>query len=83
MTTIREKLEDDEERVLSPFAQRSRASKGRARPEPPDPAPSPQPSPCQSPIEMPMARNERWIAEVELADSASGVVPSRCAVDTT
>ena len=34
---IREKLEDDEERVLSPFAQRSRASKGRARPEPPDP----------------------------------------------
>jgi len=37
MTTIREKLEDDEERVLSPFAQRSRASKGRDRPEPPDP----------------------------------------------
>src|SRR5262245_56167331 len=37
MTTIREQLEDDEERVLSPFAQRSRASKGRARPEPPDP----------------------------------------------
>src|SRR6476646_4983155 len=36
MTTIREQLEDDEERVLSPFAQRSRASKGRARPEPPD-----------------------------------------------
>ena len=37
MTTIREQLEDDEERVLSPFAQRSRDSKGRARPEPPDP----------------------------------------------
>src|SRR5687768_7664302 len=37
MTTIREKLEDDEDRILSPFAQRSRASKGRARPEPPDP----------------------------------------------
>ena len=35
--TIREQLEDDEERVLSPFAQQSRASKGRARPEPPDP----------------------------------------------
>ena len=38
MTTIREKLEDDEEKVLSPFAQKSRASKGRDRPEPPDPA---------------------------------------------
>src|SRR3954470_5880056 len=37
MTTIRETLEQDEERVLSPFAQRSRDSKGRARPEPPDP----------------------------------------------
>ena len=37
MTTIREKLEDDEDRILSPFAQRSRASKGRARPEPLDP----------------------------------------------
>src|ERR1700749_135029 len=37
MTTIREKLEEDEERVLSPFAQKSRASKGRDRPEPPDP----------------------------------------------
>src|SRR6476646_1063840 len=37
MTTIREQLEDDEERVLSPFAQKSRASKGRDRPEPPDP----------------------------------------------
>src|SRR5437667_2213509 len=36
MTTIREKLEDDEEKVLSPFAQKSRASKGRDRPEPPD-----------------------------------------------
>ena len=37
MTSIREKLEDDEEKVLSPFAQKSRASKGRDRPEPPDP----------------------------------------------
>ena len=37
MTTIRERLEEDEERVLSPFAQRSRDSKGRARPEPLDP----------------------------------------------
>jgi dGTPase len=37
MKTIREKLEDDEEKILSPFAQKSRASKGRARPEPPDP----------------------------------------------
>src|SRR5207248_9776118 len=37
MTSIREKLEDDEERVLSPFAQKSRASKGRVRPEEPDP----------------------------------------------
>src|SRR3954466_3824126 len=37
MSSIREKLEDDEERVLSPFAQKSRASRGRARPEPPDP----------------------------------------------
>ena len=35
--SIREKLEDDEEKVLSPFAQKSRASKGRDRPEPPDP----------------------------------------------
>src|SRR5213595_2942845 len=35
--TIREQLEADEERVLSPFAQKSRASRGRARPEPPDP----------------------------------------------
>ena len=34
--TIREKLEDDEEQVLSPFAQKSRASKGRDAPEPPD-----------------------------------------------
>src|SRR6187402_1993717 len=37
MTTIREKLEADEERVLSPYAQRSRDSKGRTRPEPLDP----------------------------------------------
>src|SRR3954465_11846109 len=37
MSSIREKLEDDEEKVLSPFAQKSRASKGRDRPEPPDP----------------------------------------------
>src|SRR5437763_699435 len=35
--TIREKLEDDEEKVLSPFAQKSRASRGRVRPEPLDP----------------------------------------------
>ena len=35
--TIREKLEQDEERVLSRFAQKSRDSKGRDRPEPPDP----------------------------------------------
>jgi dGTPase len=35
--TIREQLEADEETVLSPFAQKSRASRGRARPEPPDP----------------------------------------------
>src|SRR5205814_2831555 len=34
--TIREQLESDEERVLSPFAQKSRASRGRDRPEPPD-----------------------------------------------
>lgn len=34
--TIREQLEADEERVLSPFAQKSRDSKGRARPEPLD-----------------------------------------------
>ena len=34
--TIREQLEADEERVLSPFAQKSRESRGRARPEPPD-----------------------------------------------
>src|SRR6476620_1120073 len=37
MTTIRERLESDEELGLSPFAPKSRASKGRARPEPPDP----------------------------------------------
>jgi len=35
--TIRAKLEDDEEKVLSPFAQKSRASKGRDRSEPLDP----------------------------------------------
>jgi dGTPase len=35
--TIREQLEADEEAVLSPFAQKSSASRGRARPEPPDP----------------------------------------------
>jgi dGTPase len=35
--TIRERLEADEELVLSPFAQKSRDSRGRARPEPPDP----------------------------------------------
>lgn len=34
--TIREQLEEDEERVLSPHAQKSRQSRGRARPEPPD-----------------------------------------------
>src|SRR6516164_5089987 len=34
--SIRERLEDEERRVLSPFAQLSSASKGRARPEPPD-----------------------------------------------
>jgi dGTPase len=34
--TIREQLEADEERVLSPFASKSRASRGRDRPEPPD-----------------------------------------------
>src|SRR3984885_8725290 len=37
MSSIREKLEADEEAVLSPFAQKSRSSRGRARPEPPDP----------------------------------------------
>jgi len=35
--TIREQLEADEELVLSPFAQKSRGSRGRVRPEPPDP----------------------------------------------
>ena len=35
---IREQLEADEEAVLSPFAQKSRASRGRATPEPLDPA---------------------------------------------
>jgi dGTPase len=35
--SIREQLEADEEAVLSPFAQKSRASRGRALPEPPDP----------------------------------------------
>jgi dGTPase len=34
--TIREQLEADEDRVLSPFAQRSRTSRGRQRPEPLD-----------------------------------------------
>src|SRR5262245_16593314 len=34
---IRERLEADEELVLSPFAQKSRESRGRVRPEPPDP----------------------------------------------
>ncbi|HEX3696736.1 MAG TPA: deoxyguanosinetriphosphate triphosphohydrolase [Polyangia bacterium] len=34
---IREQLEADEEAVLSPFAQKSRSSRGRAKPEPPDP----------------------------------------------
>jgi dGTPase len=34
--TIREQLEADEERVLSPLAQKSRDSRGRDRPEPPD-----------------------------------------------
>jgi dGTPase len=34
---IRERLEADEELVLSPFAQKSRESRGRAVPEPPDP----------------------------------------------
>src|SRR3712207_811522 len=33
---IRQQLEADEEKVLSPFAQKSSASKGRARPEPLD-----------------------------------------------
>src|SRR5437868_8576513 len=36
--TIREQLEADEEAVLSPFAQKSSASRGRALPEPLDPA---------------------------------------------
>jgi dGTPase len=34
--TIREQLEEDEEKVLSPFAQKSRASRGREVPEPLD-----------------------------------------------
>jgi len=34
--TIREQLEADEEKVLSPFAQKSRLSRGRDRQEPPD-----------------------------------------------
>ncbi|HWE30577.1 MAG TPA: deoxyguanosinetriphosphate triphosphohydrolase, partial [Polyangia bacterium] len=33
---IRERLEEDERKILSPFAQLSSASKGRARVEPPD-----------------------------------------------
>ncbi len=36
MTTIREQLEADEEKVLSPFAQKSISSRGRERPEPLD-----------------------------------------------
>jgi dGTPase len=36
MMTIREQLEADEDKVLSPFAQRSRSSRGRQRPEPLD-----------------------------------------------
>ncbi len=35
--TIREQLEADEEAVLSPYAQKSSASRGRSRPEPLDP----------------------------------------------
>jgi dGTPase len=34
--SIRERLEEDERKILSPFAQLSSASKGRARPEAPD-----------------------------------------------
>jgi dGTPase len=34
--SIRERLEEDERRILSPFAQLSSASKGRGRSEPPD-----------------------------------------------
>src|SRR5581483_5158612 len=34
--TIRERIEDEERRILSPHAQLSSTSKGRARPEPPD-----------------------------------------------
>src|SRR5258707_11728754 len=37
MSTIRERIEEDERRTLSPFALLSSATKGRARPEPPDP----------------------------------------------
>jgi dGTPase len=37
MLTIRERLEEDERRILSPFATLSSQSKGRARPEPPCP----------------------------------------------
>ena len=33
---VRERIEEDERRVLSPFATLSSQSKGRARPEPPD-----------------------------------------------
>lgn len=36
MNSIRERIEEDERRVLSPFASFSSASKGRARPEAPD-----------------------------------------------
>lgn len=35
--TVREQLESDEEKILSPYAQKSRRSLGRKRPEPPDP----------------------------------------------
>jgi dGTPase len=34
--TVREQLESDEEKILSPFAQKSCHSRGRDRPEPPD-----------------------------------------------
>src|SRR6478735_8995492 len=37
MKTIRKRLEEDEARVLSPFAQQNRTNKKRARPEPLDP----------------------------------------------
>jgi dGTPase len=37
MQSIRERLEEDERRTLSPFARLSSAASARARPEPPDP----------------------------------------------